>query len=114
MSFTWTFRSTTFRRIVGGDDDARWFVATVNRTVDLIATTGTRIVDIGGTERAPLTFIALCDDATDAAALVGAIGLTGTLANPTGQSATALLVEATRLIADGLTERVRCTWEVLS
>jgi hypothetical protein len=114
MSFTWTFGATSFRRLLGGDDDPRWFVATVATSVDVIATTGQHITDIGAIQRAPLTFVALCATASEAQALASALGTVATLTNPSGQTSSALMIEATRLVADGATERVRCTFAVVS
>jgi hypothetical protein len=110
----WTFRSLTFRRLLTGTDDARWFAASVTTSIDLIATTDVRIIDIGGVSREPLAFIALMDDSADANSLAAMLGTSGTLTSPAGQTTTALLVQADRLVADGATFRVRARWEVVS
>ena len=114
MSTTWTFGTISFRRLLGGDDDPRWFVATVATSVDVIATTGRQITDIGAIQRAPLTFVALCDTISAAQSLAAALATVATLTNPSGQSSSALMIEATRLVADGVTERVRCSFVVVS
>jgi hypothetical protein len=113
MNDLWTFRGVAFRRVLSGDTDPQWFVRSVARTVDLIAATSTRIVDIGGVEAAPLSFVAWATTELGAQNLVAMLGTSGALTSPSGQSATALLVEATALVKDGLTHRVACTWEVL-
>jgi len=113
MNDQWLFRGIAFRRLVEGDTAPQWFPRTVNRTVDLIAATSTRIVDIGGIETGVLACVAWTSTEIGAQNLVAMLGTSGTLTSPSGQSTTALLVEATPLVKDGVTHRVACTWEAL-
>lgn len=113
MADTWTFGSIAFRRQVSGDEP-QWFRRTRERTVDVIASTGTRIVDEGATTYAPLSFVALLSVEADADALESAYATSATLTSPTGRSGTALLVVADRLVEDGVYARVFCEFELVS
>ena len=113
MSDLWMFRGIAFRRLLGSDTDPQWFPRSVARSVDLIAATSTRIIDIGGTETGVLSFVAWATSEVGAQNLAAMLGTSGTLTSPNGHSGTALLVEATALVKDGLTHRVACTWEAL-
>ena len=109
----WTWRGISFSRAVGSDTDSRWFLQETQRTVDVVAGGTTRIVDIGGVAIDPLTLTIGLDSEGTAATLASLRGQTGVLINVGGQSATALLVRADRLVSDGAVPRMICTWEAL-
>jgi hypothetical protein len=110
----WMFGDIAFRRLVGGTDEPRWFPATLERTVSSIADSARRIIDRGATTFDTLSFVAWCDNATDAASLAALFGQERTLNSPTGSTSSALLVQADRLIADGAAERVQVTFEMVT
>ena len=113
MNDRWFFGSLGFRRIVT-DDDPRFFPATVVTTIDAIANTNRRVIDIGAVTYAPLTFVALFDTADQALTFSLQLGNVQTLTTPSGGAQGALLTEATTLARNGVSHRVRCTFEAVT
>lgn len=113
MSDTWTFGSITFKRQITGDEP-QWFARTRERTVDVIATTGTRIIDEGATSYAPLAFVALCETDASADSLEAAYATQAALTSPTARTGQAFCVRADRLVEDGVFFRVAVEFELVS
>lgn len=114
---SWSFKGTSFERILSGDSDPRWFPADVATTVDVIAgdpaATPRRYVDIGAVEHETLELTAAVLTTTARDALVGYRGTMGTLTRPGGQNATALLRRADNLARRGSYYRIRLVFELL-
>jgi hypothetical protein len=108
----WTFGGTPFRRLVSGDDP-QWFPTRIERTIDAIANGSSRVINRGATVYEPLEMIAWCSTAAEATALRSRYATEATLISPAGWSATALLVQADPIIADGITHRLRLVFEVV-
>ena len=113
MNDRWFFGSFGFRRIVT-DDDPRLFPTTVATTIDVVAATGRRVIDVGAVVYAPLSFVALFDTAGAASTFANQLGTVQTLIAPSGGAQGALLTEATVLVRNGISHRVRCTFEAVT
>lgn len=113
MSDTWTFGSVTFYRQVSGDE-SQWFPRTRERSVDVIAATGTRIIDEGGTSYGTLAFTALCTSQSAATNLENAYATQATLTSPSGRTGQAFCIKADQLINDGVYYRVAVEFELVS
>lgn len=90
----YTFQSITFARVLEGDTFVPWLFPEVQYTADPVLG-GTQVyLDIGGDGVATLSMRGSCSTDNDRAALKDARGLTGTLSNTRGRTATATLVKA--------------------
>ena len=92
---SWTFSGVTFEVVTDGPFDQEWFAPKIERTVDLVAGGTTRYVDIGAVDYEPLSLVAQFTDGAVRTSLQALLGLSGTLADDDGRTATAILTGAT-------------------
>lgn len=113
----YAFRGLSFDVVMDGPIAPEWFESKTDHTVDLVLGGSTRYVDIGGVAVQPLTVVMQFRDSTNRTTMQTYRGLTGTLADDNGRSATVLLSDLTpirvRSTASGV-YRLSATFEYVS
>lgn len=100
----YTFNSSDFYRVAGGDELDPWFESTVEITKDLVlgaTSAAASYIDTGAYAAGPLSFRAAFTSSAARATFLALLGTTHTLSNTRGRSSSAMLTKAKAIDAGG-------------